>query len=244
MEDQPAATSLFNPQASIRVDHFAGGRSCVVVDDAMLDPGRLLQFAAQFRDRFRAVDFSKYPGTYLDTPGDLDTALVDQVLQHARRHFDVRRCLDAHVRLSLVTLPPQALRPRQWFCHVDDALVPAGQRMIASVLYLFRDEGLGGTAFYEPARPQAEIESLWQAADAMSPADFTRHAGVAPGYQDDSNGWFTRIGHVPARFNRLIIYDGGMLHSAAIPAGAALSEDPLAGRLTLNGFLTCRRNLA
>jgi len=49
---------------------------------------------------------------------------------------------------------------------------------------------------------------------------------------------------IPAKWNRLIFYDGGVLHSGDITAPQKLSNDPVAGRLTLNGFFTCRRNVA
>jgi hypothetical protein len=42
----------------------------------------------------------------------------------------------------------------------------------------------------------------------------------------------------------LIFYDGGMLHAANVAQPEALSDDPLTGRLTLNGFFTCRRHVA
>ncbi len=46
------------------------------------------------------------------------------------------------------------------------------------------------------------------------------------------------------RFNdRLIFYDGGMLHSSEITDPDRLSDDPLSGRLTLNGFFTSQRHL-
>jgi Family of unknown function (DUF6445) len=35
-----------------------------------------------------------------------------------------------------------------------------------------------------------------------------------------------------------------MLHSSDIPSPNLLSTDPLRGRLTVNGFFTCRRNLS
>jgi hypothetical protein len=40
----------------------------------------------------------------------------------------------------------------------------------------------------------------------------------------------------------VIFYDGSIFHSAHIAAPQLLSDDPLQGRLTLNGFLTCRRS--
>jgi hypothetical protein len=49
---------------------------------------------------------------------------------------------------------------------------------------------------------------------------------------------------VPAKWNRLIFYDGGMLHSGDIRKPERMSPDPRVGRLTLNGFFTSRRRAA
>ncbi|GAH33624.1 unnamed protein product, partial [marine sediment metagenome] len=54
--------------------------------------------------------------------------------------------------------------------------------------------------------------------------------------------WFVHIGRVAAKWNRIVFYDGSMLHSGDIFAPDRLSADPLRGRLTLNGFFTSRRN--
>ena len=59
-----------------------------------------------------------------------------------------------------------------------------------------------------------------------------------------SNAYFERIATVPAAWNRLIFYDGGLFHSAHIEQPALLASDPTRGRLTLNGFFTCRRHSA
>jgi len=59
----------------------------------------------------------------------------------------------------------------------------------------------------------------------------------------EANEYFGRIGSISAKWNRLIFYDGRVLHSGDITAPDLLSKDPVAGRLTLNGFFTCRRNL-
>jgi hypothetical protein len=40
----------------------------------------------------------------------------------------------------------------------------------------------------------------------------------------------------------MIYYDGGLFHSGDIGEPSQLSADPRVGRLTLNGFFTCRRN--
>jgi hypothetical protein len=236
--------SLFNPDARVEVLELEGGRICLVIDDALLEPERMVEYAIDCRDAFQAVDFSKYPGTYVDAPAVLVEAYTDCFQQRARRHFDARRLLDAHIRLSLVTLPPSALRPRQWLCHVDDFLLPPTESMPASVLYLYRDELLGGTGFYVPARPAAEVEAMLQLADTLPPEEFKQQTGLQPGYLHASNPWFRRIGGVAPKWNRLVFYDGGIQHAAEIVDPERLSTDPAVGRLTLNGFFTCRRHLA
>jgi hypothetical protein len=116
--------------------------------------------------------------------------------------------------------------------------------MQASVLYLFRDEQLGGTGFYVPVRSAPETGALFADAKLLAPSAFTAKYGISAGYMHESNPWFRRIGGVTPKWNRLILYDGGMLHGSDIAAPERLSADPSTGRLTLNGFFTSRRNLA
>lgn len=59
-----------------------------------------------------------------------------------------------------------------------------------------------------------------------------------------SNRWFNQTASVPARWNRMIFYDGAVLHSGDIGAPEKLDGDPGRGRLTLNGFFVSRRHAA
>lgn len=235
---------MFNPRANLQLARFDERHFCLIVDDAMLNPGELLQFASQRRAEFGSVDFSYYPGIYRMAPEDLTQQLTDYFQFHARRHFDARRCVETICRYSIVTLPPQELRPLQWLCHRDDVGLDPTLSMQASVLYLFHDPQLGGTGFYVPTRNAADTGALFADARLLSPQAFTVKYGISPGYMHEGNAWFRRIGNVAARWNRLIIYDGGMMHASDIVEPDRLSADPANGRLTLNGFFTCRRNLA
>jgi hypothetical protein len=240
-KDRPAP--LFNPRASLQLAQFDERHFCLIVDDAVLNPDELVQFAADARAEFSSVDFSYYPGIYRMAPADLTERLTDYFQLHARRRFDARRCVETICRYSIVTLPPQALRPIQWLCHRDDVGLGARLSMQASVLYLFHDPQLGGTGFYVPTQSTAETGALFADARRLSPPAFAAKYGLSPGYMHESNAWFRRIGGIAAKWNRLIIYDGGMLHASDIAEPDRLSADPRSGRLTLNGFFTCRRNL-
>lgn len=234
--------AAFNPRPQIERLRLANGGACYVIDDALADPDALVQFAVAQRGRFNPVDFSAYPGNYLEMPAPVAARLGDFFSEHLRRAFDARRIVHMQCRLSLVTLPPHALRPYQSICHADGQDIDPRHSIQASVLYLFKDETLGGTSFYEPARSPAQTAALFRDAVALSAEAFTRRYGIAKGYIHASNDWFVHIGRVAAKWNRIVFYDGSMLHSGDIFAPDRLSADPLRGRLTLNGFFTSRRN--
>lgn len=238
-----SAVGLFNPAARFETVRFANGAHCLVVDDALAEPERLLQYAVDNRDAFRAVDFSAYPGVYLGVPQSLAAALAGFFTLKVRRHFDSRRLLRMECRLSLVTLAPAQLHPTQCLAHRDQPTLDPAHSIQACILYLFRDAELGGTGFYESAREAGELADMSRDAQRLPRAEFFARYGLAPGYLTESNDWFTRVGGVEARWNRCIFFDGYALHSGDIRQPQRLSADPLTGRLTCNGFFTSRRPL-
>lgn len=237
------ATTFFNPDPMISVLALRGDHCCVVVDDALTDPEGLVAWAAT--QSFRLPEGYPYPGRVLDAPMNLHARVADFFALHVRGRLRARRTLDATVRLSMVTVPPAELAPRQWQCHrdrvVDD---PRAYLFAASVLYLFREPALGGTSFYVPRRSAAETDRLLADSQLLDADAFSARYGLAPGYMDGSNDYFERIAQVPAAWNRAIYYDGGLFHSADVGQPERLNADPARGRLTLNSFFTCRRNAA
>jgi Family of unknown function (DUF6445) len=57
------------------------------------------------------------------------------------------------------------------------------------------------------------------------------------GYIQGSDQFFEQIGAVNAVPDRMIIYQGSLLHSGIIPPDMPLSGDPRHGRLTANIFV-------
>jgi hypothetical protein len=239
-----ARSPIFNPQPRIERVALPGGAFCLVIDDALVEPERIRDFAIAHAAEFRNVDFNAYPGTYLMPPPMLAEALRVFFIQHLRRFFGARRVVNAHCRYGLVTLPPAELRPFQWFCHRDNQYVPPGEAIQASVLYLFADSALGGTSFYETSMSPDALTAFYTDANTFSNDAFANKYDLVPGYMTRSNRYFTRTGGVPARWNRLIFYDGSLLHSGDIFAPERLSADPARGRLTFNGFFVSRCNAA
>jgi hypothetical protein len=240
--DDVAIAAVFRSNPTIERVPLENGESCYVVDDALQEPERFVEWAAARREEFRAVDFNAYPGTYRMMPAAIEAALQDFFNRHMRGFFDARRLQKMHCRLSMVTLPPAALRPYQWLCHTDRYGLDLSQSIQASVLYLFKNPDLGGTSFYAPKRSREETARLFADTTTLSNDEFSARYGILPGYIRESNAYFERVGGVRARWNRLIFYDGSFLHSGDIPAPERLSDDPSLGRLTFNGFFISRRH--
>lgn len=231
----------FNRQPRISEVLLGGDRTCLVFDDVLAEPEAWVDFAANHAARFVESTANAYPGPELPLPDPASRALDGFFTQHARREMGGRRTLRVHARMAIATRRAAALSPRQWLCHVDRMEAVAGESIAASVLYLFRDPALGGTVFFRPRRPLAEIGALVQDSARMTPHAFEERSGLAAGYMTATNPWFERVAAVAPRFNRLVVYPGSVFHGADIREPERLDADPRKGRLTMNGFFVCRR---
>ena len=235
-----AATPLFNATPRITVQRFGAG-TCLVVDDALRDPDAVVATAVAHRAEFVDAPFNFYPGLQWVVPADFGRQLEEFFDRHARAALGGRRTLKSHARLAMTTRPPGALRPMQWLCHRDSVGVSREHVIAASVLYLFRDPALGGTAFYAPRRPVPETNRLVHDSCNLDAEAFAARYDWPAGYMQAGNAWFERLGAVAPRWNRMIFYDGRAFHSGDIATPDALNDDPRTGRLTVNGFFTCSR---
>lgn len=232
---------FFNVTPRVEVRQLGGGATVFVIDDALAQPRRFVDFAADHWANARETAHNAFPGPELPMPDAFTARLEDWFNQHLRRALGGRRTLRTHSRFAMATLAPARLQPRQWLCHRDRDAVHPGERVAASVLYLFDDAALGGTAFYAPTRDALATARLVHDSSTLDAAAFrAEHPEVAPGYLVESNAWFKRLGAIEPCFNRLIAYDGDLFHTSDVTDPARLSRDPRTGRLTINGFFTLR----
>jgi hypothetical protein len=233
----------FNPEPQVSVVPLAGNRRCLVIDNALSHAEELVSWAAT--QPFAPPSGNSYPGSVLVAPAAMTTLAIEHFTLHARRMLGARRTLFATTRFSIATVPAGQLAPVQWQCHRDRvAGAGAGDRTFyaAAVLYLFRDPALGGTSFYQPVRPLEAIDTMMSESQTLESAAFSAQYGLGAGYMDGSNPYFELVARIPAAWNRLLYYDGGQFHAADVSNSLHLNANPLAGRLTFNGFFTCSRN--
>jgi hypothetical protein len=244
---QPGASAgelpLLNPHARVSVVPIHGEHRCIVIDDFMLEPEALVDYAARNHAHFVDDPRNYYPGPELPLGGTLAARIRDSFLEHARAPLKARRLLGMASRLSLVTRRPDQVLPAQRLPHRDSDGLPAGEGMCAMVLYLFEDERFGGTSFFKPAVPMPEIAALLRelkrrelAGEAPPPSP----EEGPPTFAIGSSRWFEKVLTIAPRYNRAIFYDGAVFHSGDLHAPALMVNDPRAGRLTVNAFFRVR----
>ena len=147
--------------------------------------------------------------------------------------FGIERFTLIEASFSMVTRLPCDLSPPQRAPHFDSP----DPRHLALLHYLNVSEG-GGTAFYR--QRSTGIERVSEANIARFVTSAEREAALLPrssGYIRGSDQFFEQIGSVEAVPDRLVIYQGGLLHSGMISSSMSFSDDPREGRLTANLFV-------
>ncbi len=204
----------------------------VVIDDFAPDPEILIERAARlpYGPMGRA-----FPGVRAKTEVEVLAPMFRRIEPVIGEVFGVTEGMERIASYySLVTTPPSQLQLLQRLPHFDGV----GAVCLAMVHHLSRAE-TGGTAFYRHRSTGFETitaERLPRYNQAVS-LELARLGQPPAQYVSGDTALYEQIALHEARFNRLILYRGTTLHSAQIPADAALSADPRCGRFSINTFI-------
>lgn len=191
---------------------------------------------------YPALKGNYYPGLrrVISSVDEAANAYVERTCRDAAQFiaggFDVDSFKLLEASFSMVTTLPSQLSPAQRAPHFDSA----DPQYLALLHYLRVPEG-SGTAFYRQRSTGIERVSQENLARFIGTAQ--REAALLAsdsGYIAGSNAFFEQIGAIEALPNRLVIYQGCLLHSGIIPRSMSFSEDPREGRLTANLFILGR----
>jgi hypothetical protein len=209
----------------------------VVIDDFSGELDRILEVAERLAPYPPLSNY--YPGVRrVITPADKAAdAYVAKTCERAARFIGGAFNIDGFELLeasfSIVSTTPELLSPPQRAPHFDTT----DQRYIALLHYL-RVPPESGTAFYR--QRSTGIERVTESNLEMFVGTAQRDAAKLPsgsGYIQGSDEFFEEIGAIQAAPDRLIIYQGSLLHSGIIPTHMSLTSDPGRGRLTANLFV-------
>ena len=235
-----ALRPMVNPRPLVTVVPLFDGHQCVIVDNFMAEPETMVEYAALQRDAFRDSAGNYYPGPELPLSGRFVASVQEAFLLHARTPLKARRVLAINSRLSLVTRRPEQLLAGQRMPHRDSYGLADMQGVGAMVLYLFKDDRLGGTSFFKPKVPVQEIEAMVGRMKRMDEAGESAPPSAPASYAIASDEHFEKVLTIAPKFNRAIFYNGALFHSGHISAPELLVDDPRTGRLTVNAFFTLR----
>lgn len=188
--------------------------------------------------------YPRLPGNYypglrriIEPADEAANAYVEQSCRDAGQFiagaFDVPGFSLLEASFSMVTVPPAHLSPPQRAPHFDST-----DPKYYALLHFLRVPEASGTAFYR--QRSTAIEQVSESNVARFVATAEREASQLPpgsGYIAGSNAFFEQIGSVQAVADRLVIYQGCLLHSGIIPPEMTFSADPKAARLTANLFV-------
>lgn len=188
---------------------------------------------------YPALKDSYYPGLrrVISPADETASAYVERTCEDAGQFiagaFEVDSFKLIEASFSIVTTVPSQLSPPQRAPHFDSP----DPRYMALLHYLRVPEGTG-TAFYR--QRSTGIERVCEENICRFVTTAEREAALLrddSGYITASDAFFEQIGAVEAVQDRLLIYQGGLLHSGIIPQTMSFSTDPREGRLTANLFV-------
>lgn len=214
------------------------GSPVVVIDDFLSSTDEVIALAAGL------APFPPAVGTYYPGLRRVIAPTDTQAETYARRvcelaapfiagAFDCDGFDLVEASFSMVTTPPERLAAAQRAPHFDST----DPRHLAVLHYLSLPAPTG-TAFFR--QRATGIERV----DDANLSSFVRTAerdaallGGHSGYIAGSDPYYEQIGSVEGVADRLVIYQGCLLHSGIIPPEMELSGDPRQGRLTANLFV-------
>lgn len=214
------------------------GAPVVVIDDFSGGVGAIVDIAAALAP-FPFHHANYYPGLRrILAPADSAAyAYVERmctdIAQFVAGAFDVDGFSLLEASFSMITLDPAELGAPQRAPHFDTT----DPKYYAVLHYLNVAPGTG-TAFYRQRTTGIERVTEHNA-DLFVHVAKTEMAELPPdsGYILGSNVHYEQIGEVEAVPDRLIIYQGSLLHSGIIPPDMNRSSNPREGRLTANIFV-------
>ena len=221
---------------------FGNAQSPVIVIDDFSGDCDATAAIADALAPFPALKGNYYPGVRrVITRADADAdAYVERTCRDAAQFiagaFDIEAFDLLEASFSMVSMQPHELRPVQRAPHFDSP----DPNYFALLHYLRVPPGTG-TAFYRQRLTGIErvteqnIATFVRTAEAIEPL-LPRDSGYIQG----SNEHYEQLGAVEAVPDRMIIYQGSLLHSGIIPPGMKFSADPREGRLTANLFVRGR----
>ena len=217
------------------------GNKVIIIDDLYPNPYDLIEMAAKMAPFPDHSKISYYPGLRRNFTNQDFAAMnyINSLLSHLAKPiseaFGYKQVRATSGSFSLVTYRPEDLSAIQKNPHFD-----FNEPNKFAVLHYLSPNDYSGTSFYRHKSTGFEFISQARVGQFIETIDREVKDAPQEGYITSSNELFEQIGTFDGKFNRILIYQGGLLHSGNISNSANFSPDPKIGRLTANLFAEAR----
>ncbi|PKI14136.1 DUF6445 family protein [Colwellia sp. 12G3] len=207
-----------------------------IIDDFLLNTDSVMNFAKNiaYYNPMHA-DNSYYPGVRDNMPEPyirllqafFQDSIIPKLVECEGCSTIVHKSL-----ISLVTCPPSQLLTEQKMPHVDSCK----NSEYAFVHYLSGEE-LGGTSIYRYI-PKDIIQLKEQDENILDDMlnEVISKSAEHNGYITNSTSLFEQVLKIDAKLNRLVIYQGNLLHGANLTSKESYSGDTNNGRFSITSF--------
>jgi hypothetical protein len=227
---------MLNPQASVKLVMIGKEKQPLfVVDDLILQPERLVDFACDENTGFSEDETDFYPGVRKLLPQDY-SGLISQ-FSHSLllSYLDATQNMGISITLSALSITqqnPESLIPIQCIPHFDTCDIQQW-----AVVHFLCTQKYGGTGFFR--HRQSGFETITQDRKKRYTRILTDEAhtkGLPPAsYLQGDNELFEQTYSIESKFNRALFYPSNILHSGLVKHWK--SHNIRSSRLTANCFL-------
>lgn len=209
----------------------------IVIDDFATEPQSIIELANSMRPFPKERDFY-YPGVrrYFEEndkkAGEYVDLLISNCIPFFRDIYGANGLTLSSVGFSVVTTPPEELKLIQCHPHIDSY-----DPLDIAILHYLNPIPKGGTAFFRHKSSGFELIDEANHKSYISEFEAQTNGHNPKSFINGNNEFFEEIARFDNVFNRVLIYQGAILHSGIIEPDFPFSLNPPDWRLTTTCFV-------
>ncbi len=195
---------------------------------------------AVLKSDFALDQVTSYPGVRAALPRQYVITSIKSLLPYIYKIFKIPSHLNPYPKdnnYSLVSKRGDELTPIQTVPHFD-----TNNPYSISIIHYLNDGDFGGTGFFRHKPTNYEyIDVARRSSYLKSIESYLRNnISAVPAYCDESHPEFEMYQSIDYKPDRMVIFQGYMLHSGLVCGDRDISSSPEYGRLTANMFIEFR----
>lgn len=224
-------------RAKISLEHLGKTRApLVVIENGTSALDKLRDLAINSAE-FTPDNLTMYPGLRAPLPKEWVIDYLKPLLPYLYKIFKIPQNLNPSPRysyFSVVTLDESELKPVQTLPHFD-----TNNPFLISIIHYLNKGTYGGTGFFRHKKTQFEYVNHSRREEYLKSVEsyLLDNIHISPSYCNEFHPEYEMYNSIDYAEDKMIIFQGYMLHSALINTATDICDSPETGRLTANLFI-------